>query len=69
MRSICYGSRSHVRKDPSSPTQNDTLTSRQDHIVRLCSWAEIPDPRLYLEYMPLGNLDDQHKVAHFLHKE
>ncbi|KAI0143499.1 hypothetical protein GGR57DRAFT_508090 [Xylariaceae sp. FL1272] len=40
-----------------------------EHIVRLCFWNKTPLPLLYLEYMPFGNLEDEHQRAHFSHEE
>lgn len=33
----------------------------QEHIVRLCFAMEKPSPQLVMEYVPLGNLEDQHR--------
>jgi serine/threonine protein kinase len=38
----------------------DDLTLYYDHIVRFVAVIETPSPRLILEYLPLGNLTDQH---------
>ncbi|KAK3333491.1 kinase-like domain-containing protein [Cercophora scortea] len=40
-------------------------TISHEHIVRLCSWDKTPVPTLYLEYMPRGNLEDEHRRARF----
>lgn len=45
------------------------LTSHQAHILRLCFATETPAPRLYLEYMPFGNLEDQHARVRFSYRE
>lgn len=39
------------------------------HIVRLCFAEMEPQPALYLEYMPFGNLEDEHNRAHFSPEE
>ncbi|KAH8747276.1 kinase-like domain-containing protein [Diaporthe sp. PMI_573] len=39
------------------------------NIVRLCFWEKEPVPLLALEYMPFGNLEDEHRRARFLHEE
>lgn len=54
---------------PHSPNVNRILTSHQDHIIRLCFATETPVPRLYLEYMPFGNLEDQHAGVRFSYAE
>ncbi|GAW20578.1 hypothetical protein ANO14919_100860 [Xylariales sp. No.14919] len=59
-------------------TQNVTVWNKEidimrrishDHIVRLRFWVNPPDPLLCLEYMPYGNLEDQHGMAPFTYNE
>ncbi|KAG9230392.1 kinase-like domain-containing protein [Amylocarpus encephaloides] len=40
-----------------------------EHIVRLVTLIETPSPRLILEYLPCGNLEDQHKYHRFSYQE
>ncbi|KAI1421201.1 hypothetical protein F5Y12DRAFT_768956 [Xylaria sp. FL1777] len=40
-----------------------------EHIIQLCFWSKAPQPLMYLEYMPFGNLEDEHKRDHFSHDE
>ncbi|KAF2188831.1 kinase-like protein [Zopfia rhizophila CBS 207.26] len=42
---------------------------RHDHIVQLCHWDETPLPCLYLEYLPFGNLEYQHRKRHISYEE
>ncbi|KAI0413534.1 kinase-like domain-containing protein [Xylaria grammica] len=44
-------------------------STQNDHIVRLRFWVNPPNPLLCLEYMPYGNLEDQHGMAPFTYNE
>lgn len=60
---------SHVSKIQYLSARYRGLISHQDHIVRLCFSGMSPQPLLYLEYMPFGNLEDQYKVARYSRDE
>ncbi|OJD28530.1 serine/threonine protein kinase [Blastomyces percursus] len=42
---------------------------RHDHVVQLCRWDENPVPRLYLEYLAFGTLEDQHQEQPISYEE
>ena len=35
----------------------------QDHIIRFINFIEEDQPMLMTEYLPMGNLAEQHKIA------
>ncbi|KAK3669998.1 Protein kinase protein rad53 [Recurvomyces mirabilis] len=58
-----YASKSFTNLDRSD-WKNEAHMMRQgphEHIVRLCFTVERPVPQLVMEYVPLGNLEDQHR--------
>ncbi|GAP92494.1 putative protein kinase [Rosellinia necatrix] len=67
----------YARKQPIGKTYNRKTWEKEidimrsishEHIIRLCFWNKAP-LLMYLEYMPFGNLEDEHKRAHFSQDE
>ncbi|KAK3068205.1 hypothetical protein LTR53_014419 [Teratosphaeriaceae sp. CCFEE 6253] len=58
-----YASKRFTNLDNSDWEKEASLMrqSPHEHIVRLCFAMEQPSPRLVMEYVPLGNLEDQHR--------
>ncbi|KAK3114101.1 hypothetical protein LTR53_007919 [Teratosphaeriaceae sp. CCFEE 6253] len=58
-----YASKRFTNLDNSDWEKEASLMrqSPHEHIVRLCFAMEKPSPQLVMEYVPLGNLEDQHR--------
>ncbi|KAI0815428.1 kinase-like domain-containing protein [Xylaria sp. FL0064] len=68
----------YARKQPIGKTYDRNAWEKEidimksishEHIVRFCFSNKAPRPLMYLEYMPFGNLEDEHKRAHFSQDE
>ncbi|KAF2189915.1 kinase-like protein [Zopfia rhizophila CBS 207.26] len=67
----CKKPRDRERFDTGSWEKEIDIMSkiRHDHIVQLCHWDKTPLPCLYLEYLPFGSIEYQHRKRHISYEE